>query len=62
MNTIAITMMNLERTTKGAALYKNPKEGSSEALTTIYLRKSGLPNVVPDQILVTVTTENGDDA
>ncbi len=61
MTTIATTIMNLDRTTKGAALYKNPKEGDSEAITTIYFRKSGLPTIVPEQVVVTVVVKNGDD-
>ena len=61
MSTITTTIMNLDRTTKGAALYKNPKEGDSEAITTIYLRKSGLGEVIPNQIVVTIVKKDGND-
>lgn len=60
MSTIATTIMNLDRTTKGAALYKNPKEGEGEAITTMYLRKSGLGDVIPNQIVVTIVKKDND--
>lgn len=51
MNDIKVTM-RLERLTKGAALYKNEREG--EAVTNIYLRKDGLPTPPPETIEIRI--------
>ena len=53
MNNV-VAVMKLDRLTKGAALYKNVKEGTDEAVTNIYLRKSGLPSDVPQEITITI--------
>ncbi len=50
--------MNLDRVTKGAVLYKNIKQNVIEAITNLYLRKSGLdPAPYPEVIHVTVEIE-----
>lgn len=49
--------LKLERTTKGAALYKNVRNG--EAVTNLYLRKDHLPEPVPSEITVTVDLGGG---
>ncbi len=59
MSRVATVTMVLERSTKGAVLYKNINESEGQPVTTIYLRKSGLVEPYPGEI--TVTIERKDD-
>lgn len=59
---IATATMNLTRETKGAVLYHNEDEGSSEAVTNLYLRKSGLTKPYPEVLIVTIETERSPEA
>ncbi len=53
---IATAVMVLKRVTKGAVLYEKNVDGEgSEAITSIYLRKSGLPQKpFPEHIEITI--------
>lgn len=54
MNTVTVTL-DFEKETKGAIRYANVREGEKEAVTVIYLRKSGLNGEpYPKQIHVTI--------
>lgn len=55
--------MSLSRETKGAVLYENVKQSVHEAVTNLYLRKSGLDgSPYPEQIHLTIEIEaHGDD-
>jgi len=53
MSTICIATMTMDRTTKGAVLYKNVKQG--QAVTNLYLRKDGLAQPFPGEITLTVS-------
>ena len=61
MSTIATAHMVMDRTTKGAVLYKNTSEKIGRAITTLYLRKGGLIQPYPSEIVVTIVKKNGDD-
>ena len=59
MNKVEATMQ-LVRETKGAVLYQNVREGIGEAVTNIYLRKSGLDgSPYPETIHITIDLECG---
>ena len=60
MARISKTELRLERETKGAILYTNPVTGSSSPVTSIYLRKSGMPTTTYPQS-IHVTIESGED-
>ena len=62
MSTVSKASLVMDRTTKGAVLYKNKKEGDGQAITSLYLRKSALTEPYPAEIEVTVTTDNGEEA
>lgn len=53
--------MRLDRITKGAVLYKNVREGQPEAMTNLYLRKSGLTEPYPEIIHITIEIEAHED-
>ncbi len=58
MKTIDTVVMKLDRATKGAVLYKDSVRTTGvegQALTSLYLRKDGLPEPFPPEITVTVT-------
>ncbi len=54
MKTISSAKLSMDRTTKGAVLYKNQSTAEGVAVTSIYLRKSGLSAPYPSEITVTV--------
>jgi hypothetical protein len=58
MSTIGTATMTMKRTTKGAVLYENAKQG--QTITTIYLRKDGLAQPFPGEIAITVTRLDDD--
>lgn len=60
MNVISTATLALERATPGAVLYKNKVEGEDEAITTVYLRKSGLSEPFPSTIEIAITVPDGD--
>jgi len=52
------TKMTLVRETKGAVLYENVLKAPGEAVTNLYLRKSGLASsVYPQVIYVAIDAE-----
>ncbi len=57
MKTISTAALLMDRTTKGAVLYKNKKEGDGQAVTSLYLRKSALTEPYPAEIQVTVAVD-----
>ncbi len=59
MSTVTKTKLVLEKTTKGALLYKNVNEQDGQAITTIYFRKSGIVEPYPGEL--TITVERHDD-
>ena len=54
MKTISTSEMKLDRETKGAVLYKAIETAPNEAITNLYLRKSGLTAPYPEVIHVQV--------
>ena len=56
--TISQATMRLDRETKGAVLYKNVDDGM--AITSLYLRKDGIPTPYPQNIVVTVAAGGPD--
>ena len=42
-------------------MYKNTSEKIGRAITTLYLRKGGLIQPYPSEIVVTIVKKNGDD-
>ncbi len=61
MKTIDTVTMTPDRITKGAVLYKDLVRTSGmegQALTSLYLRKDGLPTPFPPKITVTVTVDD----
>ena len=60
MSTIAMATLVMDRTTKGAVLYRNVREGEGQAITTIYFRKSGLTPPYPGEITVTVVRQDNE--
>ena len=59
MSQVTQAKMLLDRTTKGALLYKNASDADGQAITTIYFRKSGLVEPYPGEL--TITVERHDD-
>ena len=59
MSTISTATLTMERTTPGAVLYKNVKEG--QVVTTLYLRKDGLTQPYPGEIQLTVSRQDDED-
>ncbi len=55
MSTITKCTMTQVKTTKGAVMYQNVKEGGGQAVTNLYLRKDGLGANFPGEIEVTIT-------
>lgn len=49
--------MSLTRETKGAVLYNNTEEGPEQAVTNLYLRKSGLQTPYPEVITLIIQAE-----
>ncbi len=62
MSTIATAMMVMKRATKGAVLYENVSTGDGRAVTTLYLRKDGLVEPYPGEIVVTVVRKDDEDS
>ncbi len=58
MSTIATARLVLERATKGAVLYKNANTDDGQPITTLYLRKSGLTEPYPAEIVVTIVKKD----
>ncbi len=58
MKTIQQSDMKLDRVTKGAVLYKVVEENPASAITSIYLRKSGLTEPYPTVITLRVQVVN----
>lgn len=58
MSTICTSTLTMKRSTKGAVLYGNTKDG--QAVTTIYLRKDGLTEPYPGEITLTVSRSDDD--
>lgn len=54
-NTVTKAVLTFERATKGAVLYKNPDTSPKQAITNIYLRKTGMGEEHPNEIEVTIT-------
>ncbi len=55
MKEIGSVLLQKERVTKGAVLYKNDSSG---LMTSVYLRKSGLETPYPDSIEVSIVTHD----
>ncbi len=62
MRTVSKATLTMDRSTKGAVLYKNAKEGEGQAITTVYLRKSGLVEPYPGSIEMTITVDDEEGA
>lgn len=58
--TIGKATLTMKRTTPGAVLYENVKQGNGEPITTLYLRKKGLVEPFPGSIEVTITVDDGE--
>ena len=58
MKTISTATMKLDHVTKGAVVYKDARADAGTALTSIYLRKVGLPEPFPPTITVTIAVED----
>ncbi len=58
MSTIATARLTMERSTKGAVLYKNTSTAEGQPITTIYLRKDGLVEPYPGEIVVTIVRKD----
>ncbi len=54
MSTITTARLTMDRTTKGAVLYKNVNTADGQAVTTVYLRKDGLTEPFPGEISMTI--------
>ena len=61
MSTIATAHMVLDRSTKGAVLYKNTSTADGQPVTTLYLRKSGLVEPYPGEIVVTIVRKDDEE-
>ncbi len=61
MSTIATAHMVMDRSTKGAVLYKNTNVSEGQPITTIYFRKSGLVEPYPGEIVVTVVRKDDEE-
>ncbi len=61
MSNVTTAHMTMVRSTKGAVLYKNTNAADGQSVTTIYLRKDGLVEPYPGEIVVTVVRKDDEE-